>query len=81
MISKAVSYIDKITEDSIPVLPTGTCIFSGVSTQLPLKIRVDLLDKKHQPNSSTFEYDLPVIGSNVVKLVSNENEGVTPSVS
>ena len=29
-IEKSVSYIDRLTEESIPTLSTGTCIFSGV---------------------------------------------------
>lgn len=58
MISKAVSYIDKITEISIPVLPTGTCIFSGIATQLPLKLKIDRLNDECQPHSSTFEFNI-----------------------
>jgi uncharacterized protein len=58
MISKAVSYIDKITESSIPVLPTGTCIFSGIATQLPLKLKIDRLSDECQPQSDTFQYRL-----------------------
>jgi DNA helicase HerA-like ATPase len=58
MISKAVSYIDKITESSIPVLPTGTCIFSGIATQLPLKLKIDRLSDECQPHSDTFKYTL-----------------------
>ncbi len=58
MISKAVSYIDKITESSIPVLPTGTCIFSGIATQLPLKLKIDRLPDEYQPHSSTFEFNI-----------------------
>ena len=55
-ISKAVSYIDKITEESIPTLPTGVCIFSGVSTQIPLKLKMYELEGIHQPKSSTFKF-------------------------
>jgi hypothetical protein len=55
-ISKAVSYIDRITEESIPTLPTGVCIFSGVSTQIPLKLKINELDKDYQPNSTTFKF-------------------------
>jgi uncharacterized protein len=58
MISKAVSYIDKITESSIPVLPTGTCIFSGIATQLPLKLKIDRLNDECQPHSSTFAFNI-----------------------
>lgn len=53
-ISSAVSYIDKVTEDSIPSLPTGTCIFSGVATQIPLKINVRELDVALKPASDTL---------------------------
>ncbi len=56
MISGVVSYIDKITEDSIPVLPTGVCIFSGVSSPMPLKLIVNELDDSLQPKSSTLSY-------------------------
>jgi hypothetical protein len=55
-ISKAVSYIDRITEESIPTLPTGVCIFSGVSTQIPLKLKINELGKEFQPNSTTFKF-------------------------
>ncbi|WP_426370451.1 ATP-binding protein [Pseudocolwellia sp. HL-MZ7] len=57
-ISKAVSYIDKITEESIPTLPTGVCIFSGISTQIPLKLKIKELNEVDQPNSKTFKFFL-----------------------
>jgi hypothetical protein len=55
-IASAVSYIDRITEESIPTLPTGTCIFSGVAGQMPLKITVHPLEQELQPRSTTLEY-------------------------
>lgn len=56
MISNAVSYIDKVTEESIPTLPTGTCIFSGIASHMPLKVNVKPLDKKQQPRSNTLKF-------------------------
>ena len=55
-ISNAVSYIDRITEESIPTLPTGTCIFSGVASQMPLKVTVKALSEHHQPKSHTLKF-------------------------
>lgn len=55
-ISSAVSYIDKITEESIPTLPTGTCIFSGVASQMPLKINVKELAHTAKPKSHTRRF-------------------------
>lgn len=55
-IASAVSYIDRVTEESIPTLPTGTCIFSGVASQMPLKINVNPLDENARPKSATREF-------------------------
>lgn len=56
-IQKAVSYIDKVSEESIPTLPRGTCIFSGVLSKMPLKLRVTELDNKHKPKSNTLSFN------------------------
>jgi len=55
-IGKAVSYIDKITEESIPTLAVGTCIFSGVATPMPLKLRIRKLPLAEQPSSHTLQF-------------------------
>lgn len=55
-IASAVSYIDKITEESIPTLPTGTCIFSGIAGQMPLKLAIKELDRNLQPRSTTISF-------------------------
>lgn len=55
-ISNAVSYIDKLTEDSIPTLPTGTCIFSGIAGQMPLKLAIRPLEEQLKPRSATVRF-------------------------
>lgn len=55
-IANAVSYIDHVTEESIPTLPTGTCIFSGVASQMPLKINVKPLPGAARPQSGTRKF-------------------------
>jgi hypothetical protein len=55
-IASAVSYIDRVTEDSIPTLPTGTCVFSGVASQMPLKIDVKPLAEAARPQSATRRF-------------------------
>jgi hypothetical protein len=55
-IGNAVSYIDKITEESIPTLPVGTCIFSGIATPMPLKIRITELPEHRKPESRTLQF-------------------------
>jgi uncharacterized protein len=55
-IASTVSYIDRVTEESIPTLPTGTCVFSGVASQVPLKINIKQLADEAQPRSSTRRF-------------------------
>ena len=55
-IGNAVSYIDKITEESIPTLPVGTCIFSGIATPMPLKIKITELPDNKKPESQTLRF-------------------------
>lgn len=55
-IASAVSYIDRVTEESIPTLPTGTCIFSGMASQMPLKINVKPLNENSRPQSGTRRF-------------------------
>lgn len=67
-IASAVSYIDKVTEESIPTLATGTCVFSGVVTSVPLKIDVRALPHERRPESATrtFTQAVPVAGEEFV---------------
>ena len=57
MIGKAISYIDKITEESIPTLSVGTCIFSGIATPMPLKLKIEELPNDRKPDSHTLQFD------------------------
>lgn len=60
-IGNAVSYIDKISEQSIPTLPVGVCIFSGIATPMPLKLKVTELPKNKKPKSHTLEFEKIVL--------------------
>lgn len=55
-IASAVSYIDRVTEESIPTLPTGTCIFSGVVSAIPVKLNVKALSDRQRPQSMTRRF-------------------------
>ena len=55
-IASSVSYIDRLTEESIPTLPTGTCVFSGVATQMPMKIVVHPLEEAYRPTGATRSF-------------------------
>lgn len=54
-IEKTVSYLDKVTFDSLPILPTGTCILAGQLAQVPVIVSVDGIEKKYEPNNKTID--------------------------
>jgi len=56
-IRNAVSYIDRVTEESIPTLALGTCIFSGIATPMPLKLLIDELSLDQKPESHTLRFE------------------------
>ena len=45
-IEKTVSYLDKISFESIPILPQGTCVLAGLAAQLPILVKIDELKEK-----------------------------------
>jgi len=53
-IEKAVAYLDRVSFESLPILPTGTCVLAGVSAQVPVVVRVGQLPPEAVPNSRTM---------------------------
>ena len=53
-INRTVSYLDKISFESLPILSTGSCILAGLSAQIPVTIDVDKIDEKFEPDNKTI---------------------------
>jgi uncharacterized protein len=58
-VEKTISYLDKVSFESLPILPTGTCIIAGQCIQVPVMVDIGEIDKKFEPDNKT------------IKLVSN----------
>lgn len=54
-IEKTVSYLDRLSFETLPILPTGTCILAGLSAQVPVMIDVSEIDKKYEPDNKTMK--------------------------
>jgi uncharacterized protein len=52
-IEKTISYLDKVSFESLPILPTGTCILAGLSAQVPVIIDIGKIDDEFEPNNKT----------------------------
>lgn len=53
-VEKTISYLDKVSFESLPILPTGVCILAGLMAHIPVILKVDEIEKKHEPNNKTI---------------------------
>ncbi len=54
MIEKAISYLDKLSIESLPILPVGACVLSGVMAYLPVTIQIDAIESEFKPTSDNI---------------------------
>lgn len=53
-IGRTVSYLDKISFDSLSILPQGSCILAGLSADLPVVMKIDKLPEENKPHNETI---------------------------
>ncbi|ACN83794.1 hypothetical protein SZ40_04130 [Brachyspira hyodysenteriae] len=66
-VKNSISYIDKLSEEYIPNLPAGTCIFSGTIPSMPILIKVEKLNSDKSPKSETIKIS-DIIKNSTVSL-------------
>ncbi|MGQ4003375.1 ATP-binding protein [Francisellaceae bacterium CB52] len=54
-VEKTISYLDKVSFESLPILPTGSCIFAGLAGQIPVMIDIGVIMKENAPKSETIK--------------------------
>lgn len=54
-VEKTISYLDKVSFETLPILPTGSCIFAGLSAQIPVMIDIDKINEGFEPKSETIK--------------------------
>lgn len=53
-VERTVSYLDKLSFESLPILPTGTCILAGLSAQVPVMIDIGKIKPESEPDNKTM---------------------------
>jgi DNA helicase HerA-like ATPase len=53
-VEKTISYLDKISFESLPILPTGSCIFAGLAAQVPVMVDIGKIETVNEPKSNTI---------------------------
>lgn len=55
MVEKAISYLDKLSVETLPILPAGACVLSGIVADLPILVQIDELNEEDAPKSQTIK--------------------------
>jgi DNA helicase HerA-like ATPase len=53
-VEKTISYLDRVSFDSLPILPTGTCILAGLGANVPVVIDIGRIPADNEPYSKTL---------------------------
>jgi uncharacterized protein len=53
-IERTVSFLDKLSFESLPILPTGTCIFAGLLANIPVVVDIGKIEKLYEPRNKTM---------------------------
>ena len=54
-VEKTISYLDKVSFESLPILPTGSCIFAGLAGKVPIMIDIGGIHENNAPKSTTIK--------------------------
>ena len=54
-VRQTISYLDKVSFDYVPLLPTGTCILAGLLANVPIVVDIGKIEpNKHEPRNKTI---------------------------
>lgn len=54
-VEKTISYLDKVSFEYLPILPTGTCIVAGLLANIPVVVDIGKIEPdKHEPRNKTM---------------------------
>ena len=56
-IYRTIAFSDKSTNDMIPILPAGGCVFAGLASNFPILARIAILPDGNQPQSENVKIE------------------------
>ena len=54
-IYRTIAFSDKSTNEMIPILPAGGCVFAGLASNFPILARISILPENNQPQSENVD--------------------------
>lgn len=53
-IRNTISYLDKVSVESLPILTTGICVMAGQLAEMPIVVKIDRITEGYQPDNTTI---------------------------
>ena len=53
-VSNTISYLDKVSVGSLPILSTGVCVLAGQLAEMPIIVQIDRIEDKNKPQNETI---------------------------
>ena len=64
-VNNTISYLDKVSVESLPILSTGVCVVAGQLADMPVVVKIDRIENENKPDNETLD---------VVKLWKEQQE-------
>jgi len=55
MVNTAISYLDKVSIESLPILSTGVCVIAGQLAEMPIVVQIDKIENEFKPHNETID--------------------------
>ena len=56
-VNNTISYLDKVSVESLPILSTGVCVIAGQLAEMPLMVQIEQIEKEYEPNNKTINVE------------------------
>lgn len=53
-VNNTISYLDKVSVESLPILSTGVCVLAGQLAEMPIIAQIDRIEDKNKPYNETI---------------------------
>lgn len=53
-VNNTISYLDKVSIESLPILATGVCVIAGQLSEMPVVVQIDRIEEENKPLNETI---------------------------
>lgn len=54
-VGRSISYLDRVSKESLPILSTGVCVIAGQLTEMPVMVKIDEIENGYTPQNETID--------------------------